>query len=527
MSILIEKAAATDDWIECHSPSDRQLLGRVKITQPGDVKRAVERARRAQQQWRRTSFAQRREVLSSALARVLDDADRICEHVVRDTGKTRENALTGEVWTVAAKLRWTLAQGQKHLEPVRVSTGLLLHKKGRLEFHPLGVLGAIVPWNYPFQNMANPIIPALFSGNAIVLKPSEWVAWSSQELIGIFRDALAEHGHDPDLVQLVQGYAATGQALIEAGINGLTFIGSGANGRRVLATAAEHVVPVVLELGGKDPFIVCDDADLDCAVAGMMGGAYINAGQNCVAAERVIAHERVYEELLERLEREVSSLRQGPPSLDEVVDMGAMITPRQLEIVEGLVAGAVEQGARLVCGGKRVLADQGDFYAPTVLADVTPSMDIMQEEIFGPVLLVAKARDDREAIDLANSTTLGLGSSIFSRDARRARKIAAEIDAGMAAINDFGGLTYMAQALTFGGVKESGFGRINGREGLRACCNIKSVLEDRFPFSVPAKLFPVKAQDYAVTKATVKVLYGSDLGQRIDGVRALAKALRK
>ncbi len=498
----------------------------MAVTGAAEVPRAVERAKLAQLAWRQTSFKQRRQVLASVLSRVLEDSDRICACVTRDTGKTRENALTGEVWTVAAKLRWMLDQGERHLRPERVSTGFLLHKQARLEFHPLGVLGAIIPWNYPFQNMANPIIPGLFAGNAVVVKPSEWVAWSSAELIGIFRDALAEHGHDPDLVQLVQGYAETGRALIGAGIDGLTFIGSGRNGRHVLAEAAKHVVPVILELGGKDPVIVCDDADLDCAVAGILGGSLINAGQNCVAAERIIVHEGVYDEVVTRLRGEVNSLRQGPSGLDRVVDVGAMITPLQLGIVEGLVARAVEQGARLVCGGESALGDQGDFYKPTVLADMTRDMEIMQEEVFGPVLLVAKAKDDRAAIELANSTAFGLGASVFSRDARRAREIARRIDSGMVGINDFGGLTYMAQSLTFGGVKESGFGRMNGREGLRACCNIKSVIEDRFPFSVPAKVFPVKPQDYAVTKASLMLLYGNNWAQRLRAVRELTRALR-
>lgn len=526
MSILIEAAAPSPERIECHSPATGARLGSVAVCDGAQVRAAVDRARRAQRTWRETSFEARRVVLRSVLTRVLDEADRIADCVTRDTGKTRENAVTGEVWTVAAKLRWTLDEGERHLRPERVSTGFLLHKRARLEFRPLGVLGAIVPWNYPFQNLANPIIPALFAGNAIVVKPSEWVAWSSERLIGIFRDALKEHGHDPDLVQLVHGYAETGQALIGAGIQGLTFIGSGKNGRRVLAEAAKHVVPVVLELGGKDPVVVCDDANLDCAIAGMLGGALINAGQNCVAAERIIVHEAVYEQVLEKLREEISKLRQGSSGLDQVIDVGAMITPLQLEIVEGLVTRALEAGARLVCGGERAPGARGDFYKPTVLADLTPDMEIMQEEVFGPVLLVAKAGNDSAAVELANSTPFGLGASVFSRDAGRARRIASRIESGMVGINDFGGLTYMAQALTFGGVKESGFGRMNGREGLRACCNVKSVIEDRFPFSVPAKVFPVKPQDYAVAKATVKLLYGNGLRQRWTGVRELARALR-
>lgn len=512
--------------IECHDPATRELLGVVDVASPSLVREAVARARAAQIGWADTSFAQRRAVLRRMLEHILAHTDELCDAIVRDSGKTRENALMGEIWPVCEKLRWTIAKGERFLRPEPVSAGLLLHKRARLEFHPLGVIGAIVPWNYPFQNILNPVIPALMAGNACIVKPSEWVAWSSPRVVDVAREALRLEGHDPELVQLVNGYGETGKALIEARVDGLVFIGSGRNGRRVLEAAAQTVTPVVLELGGKDPFIVCDDADLEQAAHAAMAGCFISAGQNCVASERLLVFDAVYARFEARMRELVGAMRQGAPRGDQRVDMGAMVTPLQLEVVERLVARAIEQGARVVVGGKRVLAEQGDFFAPTVLADVTPDMDIMREETFGPVMLLCRVNDEHEAIAIANGIEFGLSSSVFSRDLSRARRIASRLHAGMTAINEFGGMSYMAQDLTFGGVKDSGFGRMNGRDGLRSFCNVKAVLDDRFPLHFPSKLFPVQENDFGRIQAAVEMVYSPQWGGKMRGLAKLVRRLR-
>jgi acyl-CoA reductase-like NAD-dependent aldehyde dehydrogenase len=516
-------AARTE--IPCVDPATRTQLGTVPVTSPEAVREAVGRARRAQQSWRKTSFEERRRVLGRLLDRVLDDDERLVAEVCRDCGKTRENALMGEIWPVCEKLRWTIAHAERHLAPEKVSAGLLLHKRARLEFHPLGVVGAIVPWNYPLQNIMNPAIPALMAGNGFVVKPSEHVAWSSKGFVDLLKDALVAEGHDPELVQLTNGYAETGRALIEAPVDALVFIGSVENGRRVLETAARQLVPVVLELGGKDPFIVCDDADLDAAAHGAMTGTFINCGQNCVASERILVHESVAARFEAIVAEQTRALRQGAPLAGEPVDVGSMATPLQIDIVERLVQRAIAQGARVVAGGERVRRGQGEFFAPTVLADVRPDMDIMQEETFGPVMLLCPFRSDDEAIAVANGTSFGLGSSVFSRDRARARRIASAIDAGMAGINDYGGMTYMAPDLTFGGVKHSGFGRMNGREGLRSMCNVKAVLDDRFPFTVASKVYPVDPKDFGRTQGTLRLMYGRGLGRKLRGIARLVRSI--
>jgi acyl-CoA reductase-like NAD-dependent aldehyde dehydrogenase len=491
-------------------------LGAVQIDSPEDVDAAVARAKVAQKAWRKTSFEERRKVLRQLLAYTVGDKDEICLTVQRDSGKTRENALLGEIWPTCEKFRWMIKNGEKLLRPERVSSGLLMHKKARLEYHPLGVLAAIIPWNYPFQNIVNPLIPALMAGNAIVLKPSEWVAWSSAKFVDSIRAVIAKAGHNPDLVQAVQGYGPTGAALARSAVDTILFIGSVRNGRRVVEASAERVIPVVMELGGKDAFIVCDDADLEQAVHAALAGCYINCGQNCVASERILVYDAIYDAFEKRAAALVGEFRQGN-SREGVVDVGAIVTPLQLDVIEKAVSGAIAQGARVVAGGKRALTDKGDYFEPTILADVTPDMDIAQEEVFGPVMLLMRVRDDANAVEVANGVSYGLSSSVFSKDRARARAIASDLEAGMSAINDFAGITYMAQDLTFGGVKASGYGRMNGREGLRSMCNIKAVIDDRIPMNQANRVFPVANKDYGVFSGVIELIYGRGLAQRWHG----------
>jgi acyl-CoA reductase-like NAD-dependent aldehyde dehydrogenase len=396
-----------------------------------------------------------------------------------------------------------------------------------IEYQPLGVIGVICPWNFPLQNVMGPAIPALFAGNACVIKVSEWVAWSGPLFQRIFDEVLTRLGHPTDLVQIYSGYAESGAALVSGGVDKIVFTGSMANGKRVLAESAKTLTPTILELGGKDPMIVCDDARLDQAVHAALAGNFIASGQMCLAAERVLVEEGIYDRFVEAVVAEVARFRQGPPLEGRIVDIGAMTMPAQLTIVERLIADAVSKGAEVRIGGRRASQGAGQFFEPTVLAGVTPEMAIAQEETFGPVMCVFKVRDDEDAIRVANATEYGLGSTVFSRDHRRAERIAARLRAGSSIVNDFG-LAYMANALPFGGVGGSGFGRLNGREGLRAMCNIKSVLTDRFPGGRAIKLYPVRPGDYSEARATLDLLYRAKPTERLAGALALVKqALRR
>jgi acyl-CoA reductase-like NAD-dependent aldehyde dehydrogenase len=519
---LYAMESAVPARIPCHDPATGEALGEVAVDDAAAVRAAVASSRAAARSWRKASFAERRAVLRHMLDHLLEHADELVDHVVRDSGKTRENALLGEIWPVAEKLRFTIAEGEAHLRPEPVSSGLFPHKKAQIEFHPLGVVGIIAPWNYPLQNILGPAIPALFAGNGVVVKVSEAVAWSAPRFLRIVSEALTAGGFSPDLVQIVNGYGETGAALVSGGVDLIIFTGSIANGRKVIAESARMVVPVIMELGGKDPMIICADADLDEAVHTAMAGVFIAAGQNCMSSERVIVLEGIYDAFVARVVSLTRELRQGPPRLG-VVDVGAIVSPLQIKVIEELVDDAVAQGARVLAGGKRALTGTGQFFAPTVLVDVTPSMRIMREETFGPVMVISKVKDEDEAVALANSTEFGLGSSVFSRDSARAKRLADRLEAGSSCINGFG-LTYMAQALPFGGIKGSGFGRLNGRLGLRACTTQKAVLADRLPIHLPIKLYPVGAGDYAATRGVLDLLYRRGIGDRMRGLYGLVKS---
>jgi len=512
--------------IECYEPATLKSLGTVPATPPEALPGLVARARKAQESWAKTPFSERRKVLGLLLDYVLDHADELVEAVVRDSGKTRYNAMLGEVWPIVEKARWTIQNGEKYLSPEAVSSGLFLHKRARIEYAPLGVIGVISPWNYPLQNILGPTIPALMAGNAVIIKASEWVAWSSSRFQRVFDAALKSAGYPVDLVQIVDGYADTGAALIGSGVDKVIFTGSLENGKRVLAEAAKTLTPVVLELGGKDPLIVCDDAHLEQAVHAALSGCFINCGQNCLASERTLVFESVYEPFATRVAELTKALRQGDPLGRETVDVAAIVSPHQLKLIDELVADALAHGAKLLAGGRRVQTEKGQFYAPTVLGDVTPDMRIAREETFGPIMLLMRVRDEDEAIRVANGTAYGLGATVCSKDRARTRRITERLVVGNVSINDFG-MTYMAMDLPFGGVRGSGFGRLNGREGLRACTNVKAVLDDRFPLHFPAKVFPVGAQSSDVTREVLRILYGRTLGKRADAVIRLGSLLLK
>ena len=508
--------------IECFEPATRRKLGEVAVTRPEEVKQVVLKARRAQQQFRSTSFAERRELLGAILDHVLEHADELCDFIVRDAGKTRENAMLGEIWPVCEKLRHTMQSGEEALLPETVSSGMFPHKRAEIRYIPLGVIGIIAPWNYPLQNLLGPAIPALFAGNAVVIKASEAVAWSTERFQRIFDAALDKVGLPRALVQIINGYGATGAALVSSGVDKVIFTGSMANGRKVIEESAKSLTPVILELGGKDAFIVCDDANLEQAAHAAMAGVFIAAGQNCLAAERFIVFDSVYDAFVGRVKVLTEALRQGDPRGESRVDIGAMATPAQLRVVADLVDDAVRRGARVLVGGQRALVEQGDYFAPTILVDVPKDARILSEETFGPVMVILRVKDEEEAIALANGTEYGLSATVMTTDAKRAERFAERIDSGGTSVNDFG-FTYMAMDLPFGGVRGSGFGRLNGREGIRACCNQKAVLFDRLPVGAPSKLYPIGPFDYDLARETIRSLYGRGAVKKASAVTQLAK----
>ncbi len=522
----VSTAPVTPEMLVCSDPATGARLGELPVMDRAAVVAAVQRGRAVQPAWAATSFAERRAVLKDILAQVVARQEEISRLAVHDSGKTMVDAAMGEIFPVCEKLRYTIAHGEKDLRPQARGSGLLPHKTARVEYLPLGVVGVISPWNFPFHNFFCPVIPALFAGNAVVIKVSELASWSSLKYLEIFSEVLRARGHATDLVQVVTGYGETGSALVTSGVEKIFFTGSPQNGRKVMAAAAETLTPVILELGGKDPMIICDDAEIDQAASTALFGVFNACGQMCVGAERLYVFSAVYDAFLERVLAGAKALRQGPPMAGTGADhdLGAMTMARQLEIIQTLVDDAVSKGARVLTGGQPRSELGTNFYPPTILVDVDHSMRIMKEEHFGPVMVIVRVESEADAIARANDCPYGLGSSVFTRDPKRALRMARAIQAGMTTINDFG-LAYMIQSLPFGGVKISGFGKINGREGLRACCNEKAIVTDRIPVRQGMALYPIRAATLPLVTGAVKAIYGAGVVEKAKGAAQVLRSL--
>jgi acyl-CoA reductase-like NAD-dependent aldehyde dehydrogenase len=447
------------------------------VTPPDEVERVAQEAAVAQRSWARRSVRERARIIGRAAQIMLQQSEELATAVTLETGKTLMESTAIDVGAGAMVLDWIGRNAPRFLGPERVPTPqvILRHKRHTILYSPLGVVGVISAWNYPLLVPAGPVGMALAAGNAVVLKPSEITPHAGDLLASVF----AKAGLPDGVLRVIHGAGPTGAALCAApSIAKVCFTGGVANGLRVQRLAGEHGKPVVLELGGKDPAIVCHDADLDRAVAGTLWAATAGAGQTCAAVERVYVDRRVYSQYLDRLLVAVAGIRLGHP-MDPATQLGPMISEAQFERVLAHVGDAVSNGARIECGGAiEIDGLLGRFIAPIVLTGVDQSMAIMQEETFGPVIPIMPFETEAEAIRLANDSTYGLGASVWSRSMRRARRIASKLETGMVWINDHGSSAAAAQA-PWAGIKSSGHGVVHSKFGLYEMVEKRLVSEDR------------------------------------------------
>jgi acyl-CoA reductase-like NAD-dependent aldehyde dehydrogenase len=503
-----ERPGGTVGTFETRDPRTGELIAELPEHGPAEVLAAVERARTAFESWSRLRVDQRLDHVLAVRDLLIDRQDDVVDVICRETGKLGVDAVTTEILATCELIEYYRHHAVKALRPERVPTGALMaHKRAWRTYEPMGVVGVISPWNYPFTLAMTPIVSAVLAGNAVVLKPSQVTPLVGLEIAKLFGGV----GSHLDLVQVVTGGGVTGDALVRSGVQKVAFTGSVATGKLVARAAAERLTPVLLELGGKDPMIVCDDADVDRAASGAVWGGFMNSGQTCVSVERVYVHEKVYDRFVDEVVGRTKNLRQG---VGEGNDLGAMTFGPQVEIVERHVADAVAKGARLLTGGHRVPDRAGLWYEPTVLVDVDHTMDIMRDETFGPVLPIMKVSGDREALLLANDSRYGLNSSVWSSDAERAEELADALEAGNVCINDCI-VNYAVGGLPFGGVKESGIGRIHGTEGLRAFSNVKSLVSNRVSLPREAQWFPLPRWADAAFRRLVRVRYRRGLSAKL------------
>lgn len=461
-------------------PSTGEEIGRAPRMDSSDIGAAVMRAREAQSGWSGLNYRERARFILRAREIVLDQLEQIATLISRETGKPTTEAISMEIIPTLDLMHYFAHNTGRLLDQRKIDIAQygFLGRSSYVIYKPLGVVGIISPWNFPWATPLDEVVMALMAGNAVVLKPSELTPFTALKIGDIFKEAKLPEG----LLEIVTGDGSTGAALVESGVNKVMFTGSVNTGKRVAEAAAKTLTPVVLELGGKDPMIVLEDANLPNAARAAVWGAFCNSGQTCASVERVYVHESVADRFIELVTNETRQLKQGESSVD-LIDIGAMSNERQLRIVEDHVSDAVTRGARVQTGGQRLNDSRGWFHQPTVITGVDHSMKIMRDETFGPVLPIMTFKTDEAAVRLANDSVFGLTASVFTRDLSRGRRLAAQIDAGTVMVNEVVYTHALAQT-PWGGVKQSGYGRTHGRLGLLELVVLQHIHVNGMP-SVP------------------------------------------
>jgi acyl-CoA reductase-like NAD-dependent aldehyde dehydrogenase len=465
------KGSKAKSTLESFNPATGELIGSVETLTPAKVQSVVDDVAEVQPFWAALSLEDRARYMRRAGDVLLEDIDQIAELLTNEQGKPRVESYTMEVLPTIDSLSWIADNGPEILSDEKLSMPLILKSKSaKFTYEPIGVVGVIAPWNYPWSIPFGEVAIALMAGNGVVLKPA-----SLTPLIGErIRQTFEKAGLPEGLVRTVHGGGRIGDALVKSSAGKIFFTGSVEVGRKVGVECAKRLKGSVLELGGKDPQIICADADLANAVSGAVWGGFANAGQTCSGIERVYVHRDVADGFLEGLVRETERLTVGDPR-EWTTEIGPMVSEEQAKIVKELVDDAVESGATQLTGGPTdVDGMKGSFIAPVVLTGVTHEMRIMKEEIFGPVLPVITADSEQEAVELANDSEFGLGASVWTKDRAKGERMAHQIESGMVWVNDHS-FSHGACQCAWGGVKDSGLGRSHSKFGFYECVNIKQL----------------------------------------------------
>ncbi|MDP7036890.1 MAG: aldehyde dehydrogenase family protein [Candidatus Marinimicrobia bacterium] len=489
------------DKINSINPVSGQKIGSVPITTPAELKHILEKSSDVKGHWGKLKILERASLLKKTQKALIKRTQEFVEIISKETGKPYWDSFL-EVMTVAEHLKYMCRHAPFLLAKEKRSTGIFVHKKAHIQYFPYGTAGIISPWNYPLILAMSPVVEALISGNTVVLKPSENTPITGDKI----RELFIESGIPTDVFQIVHGYGDVGSALVDSPLTDIIcFTGSVKVGKLIAESCAKQLKPSILELGGKDPMVVLEDADLERAVSAAVWGGFSNCGQTCISVERIYVLDSIAEPFLDQLKKQVSELSISDDK-DEA-DMGTMINHKQKETVKSFIDEANKEGNKFHFNGEIKPDDNSCFLPPIIVETNDNSSSLMQSEIFGPVITVTRVRSEEEAVEQANSTGFGLSASVFSKNIRKARKIAGQIKSGSVCINDIN-TNYICASLPFGGVGLSGMGRVHGPEGLKAFSRVQAVCEDRLGLKKEPWWFPVSDRTKKWFKKLFTVWYG-------------------
>lgn len=502
------------DSIAVHDPRTGKLLYSVSEYSDQEVAAIYQNAAAAYATIRRMSIEERLRETAKLKRYIRDQKDAICRKIISETGKSRTDALLAEIYPILDTLDYYAKNAKRFLADEKVPVPIVLlgpgliqtvadffAKKAKIVYEPVGTVLVVAPWNYPFHLSFFPAVSAFLAGNAVIVKPS-----TQTPLKGLYEEMIEKSGFMKDAFQLVYGSRKTGQKLIDAKPAKIFFTGSVAGGRRVMEQAAKHLIPVELELGGKDPMIVFEDVNLDRATNGALWGGLLNCGQTCTSVERLLVHESIVDAFVNAMKEKMDKLTtlKNTDTDDGGLCLGCMTAGFQIKTIENQIEEARAKGAEVVAGGAR----EGDshIFPPTIVITRDTSLKIMTEETFGPVFTVTPFKTEQEAIDLANASSFGLNSSVWSADLVRAERVARALITGNVSINNVLA-TQANAALPFGGVKESGLGRYHGSFGLHTFCNVKAMTVEPCSGRSEINWYPYTPEKFALLNKLFEVLF--------------------
>ena len=521
--IIAGERVETQEKIKVENPATLEILGEVCLASSQDCQRAVEAAREAFRSWRSLDFRQKQEIFKAAKEILWRRAGEIARLITLEKGSPLVESLAVEVLSILETLDYYSHHQPDSLRPRKapVHVPFFAHKKNRFLFQPLGPTLVISPWNFPFLLSANDVISALAAGNTVILRPSTSTPFCALAIGEIFLEA----GLPPGVLNIVPCRVTQAEELIlNPLIQCLLFTGSVSTGKRIMELASRNLTSLVLELGGKDPMIVLEDADIDMASRGAVWAGFMNTGQSCASVERIYVASKIAPAFIEKVVALTKALKIGNP-VEPEVDLGPMENSSQLKVVEEHVQEAIAKGAELLCGGKKWPGLPGYFYEPTVLTKVDHSMKVMKEETFGPVLPIMTFNNIEEAIALANDSLYGLTASVWTRNPEKAARVAEQLEAGTVTINDHMFSATEPRAI-WGGIKQTGIGRSHGPYGLLELVNIKYVSADFSGKKDRVWWYPYSLNKYELLQESLNLLHGRRFQEKAGALLSLSSRMK-